>query len=150
MDAATVAETLRQIIEGEDFSAPAQMLRISAKRACLKLDVAPYSIATNVWHCDYWNRIWLSKIEGGDFSPKNIWAEDWHSPDEANWPETRQRFLSNLNRARQLASDKPFKHRMKSDQEAIRRLHQIAAHTAYHVGQIALLKRLVARTTLNP
>jgi uncharacterized damage-inducible protein DinB len=143
MDAATIAETLRQIIEGEDFNPPAKMLKISAKRACSIAPGAPYSIATNVWHADYWNRLWLAKLRGEKFGSKNIWADDWQVPTEKDWPETRDRFLANLTAARELALATPFSHALKSDSEALDRLHRIAAHTAYHVGQIALLKRLI-------
>jgi hypothetical protein len=143
MDAKTVAEILRQIIVGVDFSAPAQMLRVSASRACTKPAGCPYSIATNVWHCDYWNRLWLARLRG-EKVPSNIWAEDWYQPSENEWPDTRARFLANLSAAFELASAEPFVHRMKTDDEAVHRLHQIAAHTAYHVGQFALLKRVLS------
>jgi len=145
MDAATVAETLRQIIEGEDFSPPERMLKLSARRACFRPEYFPYSLATNVWHCDYWNRLWLARLTGEGKLPENIWAEDWQIPQESEWDETRTRFVANLHRAREIAQAIPFKHALKSDQDAIRRLHQIAVHTAYHIGQIALLKRMLAR-----
>jgi hypothetical protein len=143
MDASTIAETLRQIIEGEDFNPPAKILKMSAKRACAVPVGAPYSIATNVWHCDFWNRLWLAKLRG-EKSPSNApWKVDWQVPTEKEWPETRDRFLSNLFAARDIALAKPFKHSLGSDAEACDRLHRIAAHTAYHVGQIALLKRIL-------
>jgi len=143
MDAATVAETLRQIIDGEDFNPPAKMLKISAKRACEVPPGAPYSIATNVWHADYWNRLWLARLRGEKIESKNIWAADWHVPAEKEWEEIRRRFLANLDEARRIASAQPFVHAMDSDDKALDRLHRIAAHTAYHVGQIALLKRML-------
>lgn len=143
MAAETIAETLRQIIDGEDFNPPAKMLKISAKRACTIPTGVPYSIATNVWHADYWNRLWLARLRGEAIKSKNIWADDWYVPSEKEWSETRDRFLSNLVGARELALAKPFRHAMDSDAKALDRLHRIAAHTAYHVGQIALLKRMV-------
>ena len=138
----TAIEALRQVMEGMDFQPPAKLVNIGAGKACSKLEGAPYSIATNVWHCDYWNRLWLARLTGEKRPAKNIWAEDWQVPAESDWPEVKSRFLANLDRALQIAKSEPFEHRMKSDEAAIKTLNQIAVHTAYHVGQIALLKRL--------
>ena len=143
MDSKTVAETLRQVIEGMDFQPPAKLVNLKAEKACVQSEGMPYSIATNVWHCDYWNRLWLARLTGEKRPAKNIWAEDWQVPTESDWNEVRARFLANIDRAWEIARSEPFLHRMKSDEEAVKVLNQIAVHTAYHVGQIALLKRLM-------
>jgi len=143
MDSKTVAETLRQVIEGMDFQPPAKLVKMKAERACMQPSGAPYSIATNVWHCDYWNRLWLARITGEKRPAKNIWAEDWQVPTEQEWEETRARFIANLDRAWEIAKSHPFSHKMKSDEDAVKALNQIAVHTAYHLGQVMLLKRMV-------
>ncbi len=143
MDPQTVAETLRQVIEGMDFAPAKRLVNIKAGLACEKRDGFPYSIATNIWHCDYWNRLWLARLRGERRPAKNIWAEDWQVPGEEDWKEVRDRFLENLTAAYQIASAQPFQHAMKSDEEAAKVLNQIAVHTAYHVGQVALLKRML-------
>lgn len=143
MDAATVAETLRQVIEGTDFASTKRLVNIKADLACAVKEGFPYSIATNIWHCDYWNRLWLAKLQGTKRPTGNIWAEDWQVPQPSDWKEVKVRFLANLARAHQIASAQPFTHAMKSDEEAVKVLNQIAVHTAYHVGQVALLKRIL-------
>lgn len=143
MDSQTVAETLRQVIEGMDFASAKRLVNIKADLACATKDGFPYSIATNIWHCDYWNRLWLARLKGEKRPAKNIWAEDWQVPEEKDWKQARDDFLANLNFALEIASAQPFKHSMKSDEEAIKVLNQIAVHTAYHVGQVALLKRML-------
>lgn len=143
MDAANVAEALRQVIEGTDFASAKRLVNIKSGLACELRDGFPYSIATNIWHCDYWNRLWLARLQGTKRPAGNIWAEDWQQPEPGDWKETKDRFLANLNLAHELASTQPFQHAMKSDEEAVKLLNQIAVHTAYHVGQVALLKRIL-------
>lgn len=143
MDSATVAETLRQVIEGMDFADAKRLVNIKADLACAKKEGFPYSIATNIWHCDYWNRLWLARLLGEKRPAKNIWAEDWQQPEATDWPEIKVRFLTNLDAALEIARSDPFRHAMKSDAEAVKSLNQIAVHTAYHMGQVALLKRIL-------
>ncbi|HJP83011.1 MAG TPA: DinB family protein [Fimbriimonadaceae bacterium] len=143
MDAATVAEALRQILHGEDFDPPTKLRGMKPEVATRVPEGVPYSIATNLWHCDYWNRLWLARLTGAKRPAKNIWAEDWQIPTESEWSETVERFMSNLELAREIALREPLEHAMKSDEVAIKTLNQIAVHTAYHVGQIALLKRIL-------
>lgn len=145
MDAATVAEALRQVIEGMDFADAKRLVNIKADLACAKPEGFPYSIATNIWHCDYWNRLWLARLTGEKRPAKNIWAEDWHEPAAAEWPEVKAGYLENLNAAWEIAKGDPFTHGAKSDEAAIQLLNQIAVHTAYHVGQVALIKRIVKK-----
>jgi uncharacterized damage-inducible protein DinB len=147
MDAATVSETLRQVIEGMDFAPAKRLVNIKADLACAMKEGFPYSIATNIWHCDYWNRLWLARLRGEKRPAKNVWAEDWHEPAAEDWPEVKASFLENLTAAHEIASAKPFTHAMKSDDDAIQVLNQIAVHTAYHVGQVALLKRMLKQKT---
>lgn len=143
MDPITVAEALRQVIDGMDFASAKRLVNIKPEVALAKPDHWPYSIAGNIWHCDYWNRLWLARLLGEKRPAKNIWAEDWHDPAIEEWPSIKKQFLENLSRTQTIASAQPFTHAMKSDDEAIKVLNQIAVHTAYHVGQVALMKRLL-------
>ena len=143
MSHSTVAEALQQVIEGADFASAKRLVNIKADLACAKKEGFPYDIATNIWHGDYWNRLWLARIRGEKRPSGNIWSEDWQEPTAAEWPDVKRRFLENLDAALAIAKAEPFVHAMKSDEEAITRLNQIAVHTAYHVGQVALLKRML-------
>jgi hypothetical protein len=143
MDPATVAETLRQVIEGDDFDSAKRLVNIKAELANHRLAGFPYSIAGNIWHCDYWNRLWLARLTGEKRPAKNVWAEDWHDPEPDEWEPMRKSFLENLDHAHRIATAEPFAHKMKSDDLAIKTLNKIAVHTAYHVGQTVLLKRML-------
>jgi uncharacterized damage-inducible protein DinB len=138
-----IVEALRQVRDGEDFTAPASVLKISAKRAVVRKEGWPYSIADNVAHCELWQRVWLSKLQGQErpkFDPK-IW--DWPKVPEEQWTEVRRRFLEGLDEAIALTSAEPFSHKMASDEGAAKVLLEIAVHDAYHVGQWVVLKRLL-------
>jgi len=134
-----IREALRQVVEGADFSPPAKLLsNVKGEQAAKIMPGLPYSLATNVAHTDIWNRLWLARLEG---QPKfNPFPDFPPVPAEA-WKETRDRFLVNLNRAYEISCAEPFSHRCASDEVAHRLLLKIAVHTAYHVGQFALLKR---------
>ncbi|HEY0866467.1 MAG TPA: DinB family protein [Fimbriimonas sp.] len=141
--AATASEALRQVRDGMDFSAPKSVLKIRAERAVVRARGWPYSSAENVAHCDLWQQIWLAKLRGETrprLDPK-IW--DWPKVHTSEWGKVREDFLRNLGDALAIASAEPFVHRMKSDEDAVKTLLEIAVHDAYHIGQCVLLKRLL-------
>ncbi|RYG26378.1 DinB family protein [bacterium] len=125
-----VAETLRQIRDGRDFSPPKAILRISAERAVLRGPAWPYSIADNVAHTVYWQDLWLARLRGSKINA--VMGEDWPTVMPEGWSETRERFLRGLDEAIAIAEAGGEVHT----------LARIAHHNAYHVGQWALLKRL--------
>lgn len=135
-----VRELLRQAWEGDDFGAPAGVLKgVSDKTATLVLPGAPYSIATNVAHADIWQRLWLARLEG---TPKFNPFPDFPAVEAKDWAAVRRSFLEHFEKACALASAEPFRHSAKSDAAARKLLTKIAVHNTYHVGQIVLLKRM--------
>lgn len=131
MDASGVAETLRQIRDGRDFSPPKAILRISASTATAKLPGWPYSIAGNVGHAVYWQELWLAKLRG---EPRSAdFGQNWPNIAPADWEKVRSKFLIGLDQAIAFAE-------RNADPVTLAR---IAHHNAYHVGQWALLKRLL-------
>ncbi|HLK15098.1 MAG TPA: DinB family protein [Fimbriimonadaceae bacterium] len=127
-------EALNQLIEGKDFDPPARLLSNIKPEAAVRVPAgAPYSVATNVAHTDIWNRVWLNQIEG---KPRGNPFPDFPVIEEAAWAGVRERFLEHLVRARELAETQ-------TNSKQVGRLIQIAVHTAYHVGQIKLLKRML-------
>jgi hypothetical protein len=138
-DREAVVEVFRQILQGSDIPAPASLLRdITAQKAAIQLPDMPYSILINLAHTDFWQQVWIDRLEGRRAKSFTL---DWKSPPEAEWPNVRASFLDNLDKAMAIASGEPFQHRMKSDAVATKTLLQIAVHDAYHIGQINLLKR---------
>ncbi|MCH8274209.1 MAG: DinB family protein [Armatimonadetes bacterium] len=135
----TVAETLTQVIEGEDIPKPKSLLRnITPEKAARKLPHMPYSILTNLAHTDFWQTLWLNKLKG---LPRKSITEDWRVPNPDEWQEVRESFLAGLDEAHAIAAAQPFKHKMRSDEAAVNTLIALAIHNAYHLGQINLLKR---------
>ena len=139
-----IAEALRQTIEGDDFSSPKAMVsRMKAEDASREVPGAPYDIATQVLHADFWNRIWLARLRG-EKRPNML--KDWRVPSPEEWDDIRSAFFKNLDAARAIAEAEPFTHSMKSDESAKNTLLAISVHTAYHLGQIYLLKRMMKKT----
>ena len=137
MDA--IREALRQVVEGDDFDTPSATLKtVKAADAVKVLPGMPYSLATNVAHADIWNRLWLARLEG---NPKFNPFPDFPEVHEEDWPGIRTAFVDNLNRAYEIACSEPFVHHCKDDPSAKKTLLKVALHSAYHLGQMRLLKR---------
>jgi hypothetical protein len=108
-----VAEALRQVIHGTDIPTPESLLsNITPQKAAAQLPSSPYSILTNLAHADFWQQIWIDRLEGR--RAKNF-TQDWktHPPEE--WPDLRAHFLQGLELAHQIATSEPFSHKLKSD-----------------------------------
>ncbi|MCH7903057.1 MAG: DinB family protein [Armatimonadetes bacterium] len=145
MDQSTASEMLRQIIEGVDITAPKSLLRnITKEKAALRMPAFPYSILENLWHADVWQIIWVDKLEGR--RQEGIWEKNWRTPHPDEWPDVRASFLANIEKAHAIASAKPFRHKMKSKDAAVKTLVQLAIHDSYHIGQITLIKRVLRKS----
>jgi hypothetical protein len=141
VDPKTAYDVLKQIWDGDDIPAPKSLLsRMKGVDAAKQLPGAPYSLLTNLAHADFWNRIWLARLKG---EPRPNMLKDWRVPAAEEFEEIRASFLKTIEEAMKIADKKPFKHEMKDDDAAVRTLHMIAVHTAYHCGQMNLLKRML-------
>lgn len=131
-----VAESLRQIIEGHDFTTPAGLLRSIKPAMAIEIPPGcPYSIATNVKHALLWQDVWLAKLRGEN-PPKVVMGQDFPEVTEAEWPAVRKAFVEGLNEALEIATGE-------NDAAAITNLYKIGNHGAYHLGQVQLLKRIL-------
>lgn len=143
MNAESVAECLRMVIEGDDIPPVNSLLsRITVQAASEQLEGFPYSIITNVEHADFWQRVWLARVQGEKIPSL---TEDWRVPGSSEWPQIRRSFIDNLNKAHQLASADPFQHSAKTEQDALKALMNIAVHSSYHIGQIKLMRRVQSK-----
>jgi len=134
---------------------------ISAELAMRRVRGYPHSIWQIVLHMNYWMDHDLANVRGEHPRYPDHAIESWpnHSnpaspdaADEGQWQAVRQRFVELLSRLAGLAeSDAAKLDRLVEDVGAgntprgatVRtRLRQIAAHNSYHIGQIALLRRL--------
>ena len=141
MDAVTIADLYDQIIEGEDIPKIAYLLRrLPAEKAAHMLPGWPYSILTNLAHADFWQRVWLGRLEG---RPKPKFQDDWRIPRLEEYDEIRASFLDNLLHARKIAQKWPVDHHVTNDERALHTLVSLAVHDAYHIGQIKLMSRIL-------
>lgn len=133
---------LHQVLTGVDIPKVEPMLkRLSAEDAARTLDGFPYSILTNLAHMDFWQRVWLARLEG---TPRPGWKDDWKMPDPSQFSPLRISVVNGMKRAIALASADPFIHQMKSDDVAVKTLIAMAVHDAYHIGQIKLIARVLS------
>lgn len=129
------------IIEGYDIPTPAATVKVSAERAAIQHPGVPYSLLTNLAHTVLWQDIWLQGLAGGKGKGgMQDWKNDWRVPDPSEWEALRKRFLEGLKAARAYCQGTP--HQAESDEKAADLLIRIAVHASYHVGQMALLKRI--------
>lgn len=137
-----VADLFRQILSGEDIPSPKALLsRLDGVRSAGRLPDAPYSLLGNLYHAVFWHRVWLGRLTG---SKRPTWKDDWKEPTGEELDALRQEFLDGLNQALAIVEREPFEHRMESDARALHLLMSLAIHDAYHLGQIKLIKRMMA------
>lgn len=141
MDGTTVADLFDQIVSGEDIPKIEHLLkRISPENAARLLPGTPYSLLTNLAHADFWQKTWLSRIEGGK---RPQFKDDWRVPPVEEFESLRASFLGGLRRAREIAHSWPVPHNLENDDRALHVLVSLAVHDAYHIGQMKLIQRMV-------
>ncbi len=138
-----IAEAVRQMIDGEDYTPLERLIEdLSPDEAVRKPAGSPYSIATIAWHTWFWNNVWIVRIKQ-DAGAGEGFTDDGKWPDIAaeDWPDTRDRLLESLRRTCELAASAEPAAKTWREQTVGGNLLQIAIHSAYHIGQIALLRQ---------
>jgi hypothetical protein len=144
------ADTLSILINDEDahdFTSPRNILEgISAAHAVRELEGLPYTVAEVLAHANAnleFNLVLLR--DGLETSPV-----DWPKVKEDEWEGMKTKFLENLAMLSQLAHTLELNQIIypASDTEpawtiGYKLATSVAKHTAYHLGQIALMKRLI-------
>jgi uncharacterized damage-inducible protein DinB len=113
---------------------------------------APHSIYEEVWHLAFWQELSLDWIAGKHTPyPEHASAGFPASTDEG-WREVRERFLRGTQQAAGIAGDAEQLGSavlcLSRDQDEARtmavreQIEGIAAHNAYHLGRIVLLRQL--------
>lgn len=146
MENRPVATIFAQIIAGEDTLDPETLRSINQDEATTK--VGPYTILEILWHANYWQSLWLDRLNGRPLpTQEEIDANDFKTSAPDEWDDLRNKFIAGLKEAHQIAGSHPFTHHAPSDEIAIDRLGRIAVHTSYHLGQINLLHRILQGKT---
>ncbi len=142
-DRTTVVEALRQMVEGDDYRPLYRLIDdLTPEQAVLRPPDAPYSIATIVWHTWFWANAWNVAIAGaGDPFGGHDPDQSWPEVGAEDWAETRSLLHASLRRSQELALTVDMEQPTWHGQTAGHNLLQIAIHTAYHIGQIALARQ---------
>ncbi len=138
-----VAEALRQMIDGDDIATADWLCAdLAPDAAARRPGGSPYSMATIVWHTWFWVNAWNTWIRGdgdpfGGHDPDASWPE----VAEADWPLVRDRLGAALHEASRLAAAADPDRVNASGRTTGQCLLQITVHTAYHFGQMALIRQ---------
>jgi|HubBroStandDraft_6_1064221.scaffolds.fasta_scaffold305814_3 uncharacterized damage-inducible protein DinB len=130
---------------------------LSAELAARHVEGFPHSIAQVVSHMNYWMDYELRRIRGGRPAYPEHNSESFpcvgSSADGENWDRLRKRFellladfatlakLSAEEMQRQIESVHDGDKKVAGTLEAV--LWQMVAHNSYHVGQIAMIRRML-------
>jgi uncharacterized damage-inducible protein DinB len=112
----------------------------------------PHTIHAELWHMAFWQEISLDWVQGKPTPVPKHAAEGFPSDTTEPWPELRDRFLAGAQNAAAIANDRDGletrvacptfddPHRTMTVRE---QLESLAAHNAYHLGRIVLIRQLL-------
>jgi hypothetical protein len=147
---------LQRILIGDGVGAPPSHVleAIDDGLAHRRLPGVPHTIYEEVWHLAFWMELSLDWI-AGRLTPYPKHACDGFPPPGApeTWPELKRRFLQGLETAAAVAGDPA---RLESQITCLSRnasplrlepardqVEGIAAHNAYHLGRIVLIRQML-------
>jgi uncharacterized damage-inducible protein DinB len=151
---------LAQALIAESYAAPPSHILegLTDDLAHRDLPNVPHTIYAELWHLTFWQQITLDWIAGvetpypnqpSDGFPKNPPVEPTHE----SWQQLRQRFLHGAEQAAAAAQDTsrldhpvrcPSRPGSPTRIMSVRdQLISLAAHNAYHLGRIVLLRQLL-------
>ena len=150
-------ELAQALVAESAHAAPAHILEaLSEELVHRALPGAPHTIYQELWHLAFWQQITLDWIAGVETAYPNKTSEPFPTEDQAAgepWPELCQRFLDASRQAARIALQpaeltrsircpsrpgQPVRVMSVQDQ-----LLSLAAHNAYHLGRIVLLRQLL-------
>ena len=147
---------LAQAIIAESYAAaPSHILEgLTDELVHRELPNVPHTIYAELWHMTFWQQMTLEWIAGVETpyptTPSEGFPEKLHSE---SWEQLRQRFLEGADHAAAAAQDitrLDYPVRCPSRPGSLTRtmsvrdqLISLAAHNAYHLGRIVLLRQLL-------
>ncbi|HXC44802.1 MAG TPA: DinB family protein [Candidatus Dormibacteraeota bacterium] len=150
---------LMELLRGKGAHAdpPACVEDISAEEAARRVEGFPHSIADLVFHMNYWMDYELLRIRGDrpayPAHNSESFPTESSSGNDQDWERLRKQFASLLaefaalansspeEMQRQIASSHARDNKLAGTLEAV--LWQMVAHNSYHVGQIAMIRRML-------
>ena len=129
-----------------EFADPRSFLpKVSADAALRDVPGAPYTVARLLAHANWWQRVRIETAKGGDFpSDFTPQVDDWPDVTAEDWPALVVDFLDGIDEIIALAGDAEAMGReVYGDRNVGAMFASHAAHNAYHLGQIALLLKMM-------
>jgi uncharacterized damage-inducible protein DinB len=114
--------------------------------------LAPHSIFDEVWHLDFWQRITLDWVAGRATPYPEHASDGFPAGCEEPWEDVRVRFLAGTEEAAAVARDTdvlemvvacPRVGNLDRTMTVREQLDSLAAHNAYHLGRVVLLRQLL-------
>jgi len=144
---------LKIILNGSwEYAEPVDILGgISAEDACRRLEGCPHSIAELVRHMNYWQQEQLAIARGED-RPRGpdfkLGETDFGEVEPEEWETLRDVFLGSYADLLECADDPKLMLREPNEKCNVAfMLANHALHNAYHLGQIAQLRRMMGNWT---
>lgn len=152
-------ELARALIGSSAFAPAANIMQAISKSAAHEkpsaaLGAAPRSIYEEVWHMAFWQEISLDWVQGKPTPYPAHAAEGFPASFDEPWEDLRARFLAGTQNAAAIANDtdrlevmvacptNPERNRP-ADMTVREQLESLAAHNAYHLGRVVLLRQLL-------
>lgn len=133
---------LHLLLGSDEFESPERILSgLSGEQACTLLPGAPWSVAGLLAHMIFWQERrlgWASGQELGEWTA----AENFPAVEPAQWEGLRARFLAGFSALEELATPTNSARQIYRGRSIGFMLASQACHSAYHLGQIVLLRRL--------
>jgi uncharacterized damage-inducible protein DinB len=143
----------KALISNSAFAAPRTILEaIPGEIAHARPVLVPHSIYEEVWHMAFWQRITLDWVEGRATPYPEHAAEGFPGNATEGWQDVCRRFLAGTQNAAAVASDGERLEVVVAcprvgDAERVmtvrEQLESLAAHNAYHLGRVVLLRQLL-------
>jgi uncharacterized damage-inducible protein DinB len=148
---------LQQILIGDGYAAPPSHILegLTEELTHKKPASAPRSIYEELWHVAFWQQVTLDWVEGAETPFPATPADGFPTVvdmEKESWLQLCDRFSRAANAAAAIAGDESRLSRMircpSRPPHPVRvmsvrdQLENLAAHNAYHLGQIVLLRQL--------
>jgi uncharacterized damage-inducible protein DinB len=152
-DGDTMNELQRNLVSNGVGAPPTHVLEeINEELARRRYPGAPHSIYEEVWHLAFWQGLTLDWIDGKATPYPEHASVGFPASTGERWAAVRERFLRGAQQAAEIAGDdarleasvfcpsrEPDAPRIMAVRE---QLEGVAAHNAYHLGRIVLLRQL--------
>jgi uncharacterized damage-inducible protein DinB len=149
-------ELAKSLIADSAFAPPKNILQaLDAKAAHARPNPAiPHSIYGEVWHMAFWQEISLDWVQGKPTPVPEHASGGFPSDSDSQepWDSLRDRFLAGTQNSAAIANDRdgletrvacPTFDAPQRTMTVREQLESLAAHNAYHLGRIVLLRQLL-------